>query len=271
MKPYLIRYLQGLPKEEQMTFVVKKNNNFMTIKTKKWKFLDILNYLAPGFSYQKFLTAFGCTVTKGFLPYQWIDSLDKLQHPELPPHEAFYSDLKKENISEEDYAYCQQVWRDRNMQTFKDFLVWYNNRDVEPFIQGIQRQAAFYAERGIDMLKDGISVPGLTLKYLFQGLPVDTYFTLFDEHNKDLHDLIKSNIVGGPSLVMHRYHKKDVTKLRVLDYGEDEAKTCQGVTGFDCNALYLWSLMQDMPTGWFVRRKRSLIHRAEMPWNGWSG
>jgi len=26
-------------------------------------------------------------------------------------------------------------------------------------------------------------------------------------------------------------------------------------SGYDCNGLYLWCLMQDMPTGWFVRRQ----------------
>ncbi len=128
------------------------------------------------------------------------------------------------------------------------------NRDVVPFLEALEKQSKFYTERGIDMLKDGISVPGLTLKYLFQGLGEDTYFTLFDEKNSDLHHLVKDQIVGGPSQIFHRYHEKNVTKLREADYGE-EAKMCQGVTGFDCNALYLWALTQDMPTGWFVRRK----------------
>ena len=154
-----------------MSFVVKKNNNFMAIKTAKWKFVDVLNYLAPGFSYDKFLKAFGCKVTKGFLPYEWIDDLDKLQHPALPSHEAFYSSLKNEYLTEEEYTYCQQVWAENHMQTFRDFLVWYNNRDVVPFLEALKKQSAFYKERGIDMLKDGISVPGLCLKYLFQGLP----------------------------------------------------------------------------------------------------
>ena len=104
IKPYLMKSLQALPEEEQMSFVVKKNNNFMAIKTAKWKFVDILNYLAPGFSYSKFLKAFGCSVTKGFLPYEWITDLD------------------------EEYAYCQQVWTENKMQTFLDFLIWYNNR-----------------------------------------------------------------------------------------------------------------------------------------------
>jgi hypothetical protein len=50
----------------------------------------------------------------------------------------------------------------------------------------------FNQNRHIDMFKDGISVPGLTLKYMFQDFP--DYFTLPDEKNKDLYDLYKNNI-----------------------------------------------------------------------------
>ena len=95
----LIRYLQ-----QQAKFVVKKNNSSMCFKTLRLKFLDIVNYLAPGFSYKKFLKAFGCScsIAKGFLLYEWIDLLDKLEATSLPPHEAFYSKLKRANIAEED-------------------------------------------------------------------------------------------------------------------------------------------------------------------------
>lgn len=135
-------------------------------------------------------------------------------------------------------------------------------RDVAPFLEALDKQAAFYAERHIDMLKDGISVPGLTMKYLFQDLPRDTYFTLYDAKNEDLHHLVKDNIVGGPSIIFHRYHEKDKTKLREVDY-KDEAELCKNVTGFDANALYLWCLMQDMPTGWYVRRRADNEFRPE--------
>ena len=57
-----------------------------------------------------------------------------------------------------------------------DFLVWYNNRDVVPFLDAIDKQFAFYKQQNIDMFKDGVSVPGLTLLYLFNELPSNTFF-----------------------------------------------------------------------------------------------
>ena len=66
----------------------------MCNKTEMLRFLDIKNYIAPGFSYDKFIKAYDVSQTKFFFPYEYVDSLEKLNHS-LPSHEAFYSNLKK--------------------------------------------------------------------------------------------------------------------------------------------------------------------------------
>ena len=139
------------------------------------------------------------------------------------------------------------------MITVNDFLVWYNNLDVLPFLEAVEKMSAFWQERKIDMFKDGISVPGLTLKYLFSFLDEQTYFSLFDQGNSDLYHLIKDNNTGGPSIIFHRYHEAGKTKLREAEKGE-AAKLCEKIVGYDANALYLWAIMQDMPTGSYTRR-----------------
>ena len=53
------------------------------------RFLDVTNFLAPGFSYDAFLKAYGCPQAKGFFPYELFNSLDKLDETSLPPHEEF--------------------------------------------------------------------------------------------------------------------------------------------------------------------------------------
>ena len=142
------------------------------------------------------------------------------------------------------------------MKTMRDFLVWYNNRDVIHFLQAIDKQFAFYQQHNIDMFKDGISVPALTLLYLFRDLPSKTYLTVFNKTNSDLHHLVRNNIVGGPAIIFHRYHEKDITKIR----GEE---TCRSIEGYDANALYLWALMKDMPTGWYMRRREENEFRPQ--------
>ena len=233
---------------DEIRFVIKRQNTFMCFAMKKLKFLDICNYLAPGFSYDKYLKAYGCAQQKGHFPYEYMNDLCKLEDRALPPQSAFFSRLTNEGISDEDYTRCQAVWRHDEMTTMREYLVWYNNRDVTPFLEAIDKQAAFYRDRDIDMFKDGISVPGLSLLYMFNDLSPDTNFVTFNKANSDLHHLVKDNIVGGPAIIFHRYHEKDITKIR----GEE---TCRSIVGYDANALYLWALMQDMPTGGYTRRR----------------
>ena len=237
--------------------VIKRQNTYMCLYTDKLKFVGICNYLAPGVSYAKYLTAYGCELGKGHFPYEYMDDLQKLEDRVLPPQSAFFSQLKNEGISDADYARCQAVWHDNQMKTMRDFLVWYNNRDVIPFLQAIDKQFAFYQQHNIDMFKDGISVPGLSLLHLFNGLPNDTYFTVFNRTNRDLHKLVKDNIVGGPAIIFHRYHEKDVTKIR------GGSELCRKIVGYDANALYLWAIMQDMPTGWNTRRREENKFRPQ--------
>jgi hypothetical protein len=138
-------------------------------------------------------------------------SLEKQNVSQLPPHEAFYSTLKNDNISADEYQLCQRVWEDNNMPTMKEFLTWYNNKDVVPMLEAIEMYVC-YQNQNVDISKDEISVPGPTLKYMFQDLP--SYFTVPNETNKDLYQLFKNNIVGGPSIMLHRYHERDVTTIR---------------------------------------------------------
>ena len=229
--------------------VIKRQNTYMCLSTDQLKFVDICNYLAPGVSYDKYLKAYGCELQKGHFPYEYMDDLQKLEDRVLPPQSALFSRLKNEGISNDDYARCQAVWRDNGMETLREYLIWYNNRDVTPFLQAIDKQFAFYRDRDIDMFKDGISVPGLSLLHLFNDLPNDTYFVTFNRTNSDLHQLVKDNIVGGPAIIFHRYHEKDVTKIR------GGGEMCRSIVGYDANALYLWAIMQDLPTGWYTRRR----------------
>ena len=233
--PMKLDFFTRLVDSHKIRDTVKRNNNFICIKTENLKFLDIANYLAPGFSHGQYMKAYKCTEQKGFFLYEWMTSLDKLNVSQLPPHETFFSTLKNENISADDYQLCQRVWENNDMKTMKEFLTWYNYKDVEPMLEAIDTMFQFNQNRRIDMFKDGISVPGLVLKYMFQDLP--DYFTVPDEKKKDLNDLYKNNIVSSTSIVFHRYHEKDKTFIRPAEY--TDPKPCQLIYGVDANALYL--------------------------------
>ena len=54
---------------------------------------------------------------KGVYPYEYMDSMAKFSERELPPKHEFYSRLHDSDISDEDYAHAQNVWRTFGVQT----------------------------------------------------------------------------------------------------------------------------------------------------------
>ncbi|XP_065639495.1 uncharacterized protein LOC136072263 [Hydra vulgaris] len=56
---------------------------------------------------------------KGVNPYEWVDSINKLNETQLPPKESFYSRLNDVGISDEDYLHGQTVWKEFN------YPAWY--------------------------------------------------------------------------------------------------------------------------------------------------
>ena len=99
MKKYLHRSLNNY--SQNVDFAIKRTNTYMSLKTENLQFLDIRSYLAPDFSYDKFIEAYKCEHTKGHFPYEWFDSYEKLNNTELPEKEYFYNKLKNKNITDE--------------------------------------------------------------------------------------------------------------------------------------------------------------------------
>ena len=146
-------------------FVMKRNNTFMCLSTDQLTGTITLPRCSATINVGKRPDA-----RKGHFLYEYMDCLKGLDNTFLPPKEAF-SRLNNKDMSDEDYASGQEAWRENGMTTLRDFLVWNNNRGGVPFLLAIHREFAFYEQRGVDMFKQGISAPGLTLLYLFNGLP----------------------------------------------------------------------------------------------------
>ena len=111
----------------QKVFTIKRNNQYACLSNERFKILDVTQYLAPRTKYDSFLKAYDVPVSKGFFLCEWFDDVSKLEWQYLRPHESFSSSLKQTNISLQDYEFCQRVWIERLMRTFKDVLEWYNN------------------------------------------------------------------------------------------------------------------------------------------------
>ena len=100
----------------------------------------------------------------------------------------------------EKYQYLQQIWKQEQMSSFKDFLRWYNNEDVVPILDAMQKMIAFYHDKDIDMLKLGCTLPNLANICLHKS--TDAKFYQFTESDKDLiKNFEKMLLVVHPSIL----------------------------------------------------------------------
>ena len=83
--PILVDKLRG-----GIRSTVKRQNAFMSSTTDKFIFLNVQEYLAPGYSYAKDLEAYEIDAAKGEFSYESFTSLEKLEETELSPKEAFF-------------------------------------------------------------------------------------------------------------------------------------------------------------------------------------
>ena len=192
IKSYLIPYL--IKKKEIEPSVIKKANDFVAFKFGDVQLLDIMKFLGGATTLDSFLKAYKASELKGYFPYEWFDTPNKLDEQQLPSYDDFYSKLKNSNpldkefddyqkllntgITEEqalkklglktkpatgleNYNYLKSIWEQEKMTTFRDFLRWYNNKDVVPTLDAMQKMIEFYHDKGIDMLKLGCTLPNL--------------------------------------------------------------------------------------------------------------
>ena len=128
------------------------------------------------------------------------------------------------------------------MSSSKDFLRWYNNIDVVPTLEAMQKKIAFYHDKDIDTLRLGCTLPNLANICLHK--PTDAKFYPFTEGGKDLLEKIR-DVVGGPSIVFTRKAVIDETFVR------KSTNLCKSIVGIDGSQLY--SMCQSMPTGLYTR------------------
>ena len=132
------------------------------------------------------------------------------------------------------------------MTVFKDFLKWYNNKDVVQTLEAMQKMNQFYHNKGIDMLKLGCTLPNLANICLHKS--TNYKFYPFCESDKDLCEKIREDMTcGGPSIVF--------TRKAVVDerYIRNSSSFCKSIVGIDASHLYPFSMCQDMPKELYTR------------------
>ena len=113
---------------------------------------------------------------------------------------------------EAEYLKLKEIWSTQGMQTFKGYLVNYNNLDIGPFATTLSSFLSIYSQQKIDIFKDYVALPGVARKLLYAS--TESNFSLINQQNADLYYTYGKNIVGGPSIIFSHYHEKGVFNIK---------------------------------------------------------
>ena len=163
-KEYFVKEISYNIEDEcsEYVFAAKKENKHMFLTTSKFKILDFKNYIGPDLSCDAWCKSMGCRLQKLMFPCEWLDSYKKLSHLGPVSYEDFYSSLKP-TITRDEYEQFLKLFKENDCTTMGERLRLYNVADVVLFIEAFRKMAEQYYPDKIDVCKDAVSIPGISM------------------------------------------------------------------------------------------------------------
>jgi len=193
---------------------------------------------------------------KGIYCYDFAKSYSQLKNTQMPGKDEFFSVLKDEDISDEDYAHAQKVYTTFKCKNMLEYTRLYNKLDVfllAECMNNFRRMA--HMEFKLDPLKY-VSLPAFSYDaFLYRTkekirLMKDTEMLL----------MIESGIRGGLSFIAERYAKASptMTDRQYNDLNEKEKEKICRILYLDFNNLYGSGLTSPMGVdeyNWLTKRE----------------
>ena len=146
---------------------------------------------------------FSLVKRKGVYPYEYIDSLERLEENKLPPKEKFYSTLKGKDISNEKYAHAKKVWEVFGMKTLRDYHNLYNETDVLLLADVFENFRNICMENYKLDPAHYFTAPGLAWDACLKMTKVKLELLT----DVDMLLMVEKGIRGGVSMISNRYSK----------------------------------------------------------------
>ena len=170
-----------------------------------------------------------------------MDSPERFKETQLPLKEAFNSKLEDENITDEDYAHAQKVWKTFEMKNLEDYHNLYNRVDV------LLLSDVFENFRNICCKHYNLD-PAHYFTLAWDAALKVTEVELELLSDSDMLLMIEGGIRGGVSTISNRYGKSN---NRYMGTKYDASKPSKYVTYLDANNLYGWAMSKPLPTHGF--------------------
>jgi hypothetical protein len=188
---------------------IKSGSGYMHVQWGSYRFIDAHNFVPPNVSLSKFATMWKVQgIQKELFPYDWFDSIEKLQSPCLPPYQQFASQLNPHAMpTREEYKKAVALFQQQGFITFQQYEEYYCERDVDLLIQGMNNYRALFWQTSQLEILSFVSLPQLAYTDLLK-----TYIKapLHYIPNKQTFDIINKSVYGGNCQVFEKYaHHKD--------------------------------------------------------------
>lgn len=170
--------------------------------------------------------------SKGVFPYNWFDSIDKLNEPRLPPKDQWFNKLTQQY---DDNEIGESIWRAKGFKTFNEYHNYYMLIDV-------LQLADFFEEFRDSVYKE------FTLDPVYcQGGPSLTWQLCLEKYSENIKVIkdpkvyidIQSQIRGGISQVMTKH--------------VDVEKKGGSILYLDINSLYSNCMEEPLPTRYIAK------------------
>ena len=145
---------------------------------------------------------------KGVYPYTYMDGWEKFEETSLPPKSAFYNDLAKCHISDNDYEFAQKLWNTFGLKNMGELHDLYMETDVALLADIFENFREFSLKHYKLDPAHFTTAPGLSwtaaLKYTGVKLEIPM--------DPDMHMFFDRGLTGGISIVADHYAGTTTTK-----------------------------------------------------------
>ena len=181
---------------------------------------------------------------KGFYPYEYMNTEEKINDTKLPPREAFYSKLSGRGIKEKDYNHSWNVWKTFKMKTFKEYHELYNITDVFLLTDVFENFRDICLKiYGLDPVYY-FTAPGLAWDACLKMTNID--LELLSDPNMLL--MFEKGIRGGISIISNRYGEAN---NKYMGYRFNKNKPSKYLMYLDANNLYGCAMSMKLTTHGF--------------------
>ena len=190
-------------------------------------------------------------IQKGVFPYEYIDSIEKLNEKTLPSKDDFYSTLTESSVSDEEYKFALEVYKMAKCESINDYMSLYLRTDVLLLAEAFTHfRSGVSNAYGLDPAFFN-TMPAYAMECcLYMS---ETKLDLLTD--LDVHCLIENNIRGG--FACANIGKVDFNSRYHPDYDAD--KPCSSFACLDWNSLYALCLKKKLPVGEFYELKKEEI------------